>query len=406
MERLIFHVDVNSAFLSWESVRRVSNGQPDLRDIPAIVGGNPASRTSVVLAKSIPAKKYGIITGEPVSSALRKCPDLVIAPADFRLYSDLSRKFKAICRSYAPAMEEYSIDECFLDMTGTSRIYPDPIQTAHEIKDRIREELGFTVNIGIGPNKVMAKMAGEFEKPDKVHTLFFHEMKSKMWPLPVGDLLYCGKASSDKLNRVGINTIGDLACSDVSLAMNILGQKLGYMLHSYANGIDGSPVRDEAEAEAPKGYSNETTFEEDLVTYSAGEKVLLYLADSVGERLRKDDVRAYCISVTVRGADMKKHSHQKNLDIPTDLTGEIYEVSKELLHELWDGNSPLRLMGLAATNLGGSEYTQFGLFTDQKQTEKERKAEKAVDAIREKFGRNMIKRAGQMDTDVKVRHRY
>ena len=198
-ERLIFHIDVNSAFLSWESAKRVSEGKEDLRLIPSAVGGDPAKRTGIILAKSIPAKKFGVTTGEPVSLALRKCPGLVLVPPDFHLYERNSRAFMEICRGYAPVLQKFSIDECFLDMTGTSKLYPDPIALAHQIKNEIRDTLGFTVNVGIGSNRLLAKMASDFEKPDKVHTLFKKEVPQKMWPLPVGDLLYVGKASTARL---------------------------------------------------------------------------------------------------------------------------------------------------------------------------------------------------------------
>lgn len=211
MSRLIFHIDVNSAFLSWESARRVKEGLPDLRNIPACIGGDPKKRTGIVVAKSIPAKKYGIQTGEPMAMALRKCPDLVIVQSDFELYVKCSRAFKEICASYTPIMESFSIDEVFLDMTGMSLLYPDLIAAAHEIKDRIHRELGFTVNVGISTNKLLAKMASDFEKPDKVHTLFPDEIETKMWPLPIRNLLFLGKASEKKLNEIGIHTIGDLA---------------------------------------------------------------------------------------------------------------------------------------------------------------------------------------------------
>ena len=206
MERLIFHVDVNSAFLSWEAAKRVKMGLPDLRDIPSCIGGDPSKRTGIVVAKSIPAKKYGIQTGEPMAMAFRKCPNLVAVPSDFELYDKCSRAFKKICGSYAPVMESFSIDEVFLDMTGTSYIYPDPVATAHELKDKIRTELGFTVNIGISTNKLLAKMASDFEKPDKVHTLFPEEIPVKMWPLPVRELLFLGRSSEKKLQDAGIRT--------------------------------------------------------------------------------------------------------------------------------------------------------------------------------------------------------
>ena len=399
MERLIFHVDVNSAFLSWESMRRVQNGESDLREVPAIVGGDPSSRTSVVLAKSVPAKKYGILTGEPVSMAVRKCPQLIVVPSDFKLYVKCSHAFKAICRDYAPAVEEYSIDECFLDMTGTSRIYPDPVKTAYEIKDKIKNTLGFTVNVGVGSNKMLAKMAGDFEKPDKVHTLFQSEIRQKMWPLPVGDLLLCGKSSAQKLNQSTIRTIGDLAQADLRFIQSLLGMKLGLQLYEYANGIDESPVC--PEAEAPKGYSNETTFETDVISYEQADKALMFLADRVAARVRRDGVKGSCISVTIRGNDMKKHSHQKNLLLATDITNEIYHTAKQLFRELWDQKTPLRLIGLALTNLDQGNYTQLSLFMDEKR-EKEQRADKAVDQIRMKFGKNMIKRGSMLDSDMEA----
>lgn len=399
MERLIFHIDVNSAYLSWESVRRVKQGRDDLRKIPAIIGGNPDSRISVVLAKSIPAKQYGIITGEPVSSAILKCPGLVIEAPDFQLYMECSRAFKDICRKYAPAVEEFSIDECFLDMTGTSRIYPDPIATACEIKDRIRDSLGFTVNVGISSNKLLAKMASDFEKPDKVHTLFVDEIPEKMWPLPVGDLFLCGKASAEKLIKEGYTTIGDLAHANLGYVQTHLGKKMGEMLHSYANGIDNSPVN--AQPEAPKGYSNERTFEEDVVTYEQGDKVLLFLADKVAGRIRRDGVKASCVSVTIRGSDRKKHSHQMMLEQSTDITNEVYQAAVTLIRELWDGKKPLRLIGLSLTGLDDGTYQQFSLMDQDESRTREEKADRVMDEIRSRFGRGMIKRGSLLNSDIR-----
>ena len=298
MERLIFHVDVNSAFLSWEAAKRVKEGLPDLREIPSCIGGDPKLRRSIVVAKSIPAKKYGVTTGEPVALALRKCPDLVCVPGDFALYQRCSRAFKEICASYAPAMESFSIDEVFLDMTGTHLIYPDPVAVAHEIKDKIRDELGFTVNVGIGTNKLLAKMASDFEKPDKVHTLFPSEIPEKMWPLPVRDLLFLGKASEQRLLQEGIKTIGDMARSGEAEIRRILGEKAGHQLYRYANGIDDSPVR--AEREEAKGYSAETTVEEDLVTYEQALALLLAQCDVVAARMRRDGKKCSCVAVTYR----------------------------------------------------------------------------------------------------------
>ena len=244
MRKLVFHVDVNSAFLSWEAMRRVKMGEADLRLVPSAIGGDRETRRGVILAKSISAKKYGVKTGEPVGMALRKCPKLVLAKPDFSLYVNCSRAFVEVCRKYTPVVEQYSIDECFLDMSGMERIYPDPITAAHLIKDEIRETLGFTVNIGIGENKLCAKMASDFEKPDRVHTLFPPEIPEKLWNLPVGELFGVGLATAEQLTKHGIYKIGDAARCEVSTLISFLGVKQGEYIHRCANGIDTSPVRE------------------------------------------------------------------------------------------------------------------------------------------------------------------
>ena len=295
-QRLIFHVDVNSAFLSWEAARRVAAGEPDLRAIPSAIGGDRDKRTGIILAKSIPAKKFGVTTGEPVGMALRKCPQLVLAPPDFALYTRNSRAFIAICRRFAPVVEQVSIDECFLDMTGTHLLYPDPLAIAHQIKDAIFSELGFTVNVGISENKLLAKMASDFEKPDKVHTLFPAEIPQKLWPLPVGDLLSVGRALAEKLTAARIRTIGDLARTDLAYLQKLTGVRTAALLHDYACGVDPSPVL--AEPEAVKCYGNSTTLEQDVTTVPQANQVLLALCDSVAARLRADGRRCLCLTVT------------------------------------------------------------------------------------------------------------
>ncbi|MBR2329608.1 MAG: DNA polymerase IV, partial [Clostridia bacterium] len=334
MSRLIFHVDVNSAFLSWEAARRVKEGGEDIRLTPSAIGGDREKRTGVILAKSIPAKKFGVKTGEPVGMALRKCPELFLARPDFRLYEENSRAFIAICREYAPVVEQVSIDECFLDMSGTERIYPDPYDIALTIKNTIRDRLGFTVNVGISINKLLAKMASDFEKPDKIHTLFPDELAQKMWPLPVGELYTVGSATAEKLRREYITTIGDLANADVNRLKAILGQKQGQHVHNYANGIDDSPVL--AEPEEAKGYSNSTTTAKDVVSSDSAYKILLALADSVAARMRMDGAKAYCVSVTIRDNAFKTRSHQRSLKEATDVTNEIYALCRQLFDELWD----------------------------------------------------------------------
>ena len=389
MDRLIFHVDVNSAFLSWEATRRVREGGEDLRLIPSCIGGDPKSRTSIVEAKSIPAKAYGITTGEPVSMALRKCPKLVVVKSDFGLYQECSRAFKAICSKYTPLMESFSIDEVFLDMTGMSRIYPDPIATAHEIKDRIREELGFTVNVGIGFNKLCAKMASDFTKPDRVHTLFPDEIPYKMWPLPVGELFTCGKAAVKRLEAQQIYTIGDLAHGNIEQLKLMLGEKQGLHLYHYANGVDDSPVV--SEREDAKGYSIETTVDEDLVDLETMYRMLLTQADVVATRLRADGVRCQCVAVSYRTITFKNKSHQRKLATSTDVTEVIYRVAKELITESWQGE-PLRLIGLSLTDIDHNEYEQMSFIVDERK-EKMKKLDTALDSIRSKYGNASIKRA-------------
>lgn len=399
MERLIFHVDVNSAFLSWEAARRVKEGLPDLREIPSCIGGDPKSRRGIVVAKSIPAKKYGVTTGEPVSMALRKCPELVCVPGDFALFETCSRAFKKICASYAPVMESFSIDEVFLDMSGTQKIYPDPVKLACEIKDRIREELGFTVNIGIGTNKLLAKMASDFEKPDKVHTLFPAEIPTKMWPLPVRDLLFLGKASEQKLIKAGIKTIGEMARYPETEIQRLLGEKTGHQLYEYANGRDDSPVR--GEREEAKGYSAETTTEEDIVTYEQAFSLLLAQCDVVAARMRKDGKKCSCVSVTYRMLDFRTRSHQKKLGNPTDVTEEIFVQVKNLLYECWQCQ-PLRLIGVALTDLTSDDFRQMSLFENAENHEKQKKVDGVVDDIRKRFGNGMIVRGSTMKTADKV----
>ena len=406
-ERLIFHVDVNSAFLSWEAARRVKNGEEDLRLIPSVISGDPESRRSVVLAKSIPAKAFKIKTGEPLALALRKCPTLAVAKPDFKLYSSCSRAFKEICRGYAPALEEFSIDECFLDLTGTEHMYPDPVALAYEIKDRIREELGFTVNIGIGRNKLCAKMASDFEKPDKVHTLFPEEIPEKMWPLPVGDLLFVGGSSVRRLAEEKIYTIGDLAHADTGRLRQILGDKFSGQARQYANGMDNSPVREEPEA--AKGFSNSVTLEEDVTTLEMADAILLALSDSVSAHMRSKGLRATGVSVSIRYLDFTNRSHQCRLDHPINTTREVYDTARRLLRELWRDHRPLRLMSISLGNLtkesGGEQLSLFEQGSPVKR-ERDEKLEKTIDALRHKYGSDSIQRGTVMNSGIRVAGKF
>ena len=403
MQRVIFHVDVNSAFLSWEAARRVSMGEGDIRLIPSAIGGHREKRTGVILAKSIPAKKFNIKTGEPVAMAFRKCPHLFLAKPDFLLYEKNSKAFMDICCKYSPIVEKYSIDECFIDMGGTQELYPNIIEVANRIKNDIRDNLGFTVNIGIGANKILAKMASDFQKPDKLHTLFHNEMKDKLWPLPVRELFSVGKATSQRLKKGYINTIGELAMADLRGIQALVGVNHGIQIHEYANGIDDTPVLDEPRD--PKGYSNSITLEEDVRTIDTANRILLALVDSVTSRMRADNVKAFCISVTIRGQNFKDKSRQTKLSMPADVTSEIFDIAKRLFSEVWDYKTPLRLLGVSLSDLSNESYEQQSLFHNQEKV-REEKLDKTIDYIRKKYGADTITRGSLCQTETKVGKKY
>ena len=406
MNRIIFHIDVNSAFLSWEAAKRVKNGESDIRKIASCIGGDPTTRRGVVLAKSNEAKKYGVKTGEPLAFSLRKCPHLQIYRPDFKLYSSCSKAFKNICKLYSPTMEEFSIDECFLDMTGIANDFKQAVKIAHEIKDRIKNELGFTVNVGIGENKLCAKMASDFEKPDKVHTLFQSEVPTKMWPLPVGNLLFVGGASAKKLNSIGIYKIGQLANSKLEFLVKHFGNKRSLYMHNFANAVDDSPAV--SERPEPKGYSNSVTLEENLSSIKGADTVLLALADAVTGHMRKDGNKAHSISVGIRFLNFQNQTHQMSFTEPLSTTNEVYEAAKKLLKEMWKGRRPIRLISIALTNLtklsGCKQLSFFDKPSKQAETIKksDEKVEVVIDSLRKKYGFDVIKRCGAMNTNLKV----
>lgn len=393
-ERVIFHVDANSAFLSWTAAYRVRvlGESLDLRDVPSVIAGDKASRHSIILAKSGPAKKYGIQTGEPLFQALEKCPDLVVAPPDYSLYVEASRHFVQMLRQFSPMVQQYSIDEAWVDMTGTQRIFGAPRLAAEKMRQRIWDELGFTVNVGISSNKLLAKMAGDFEKPNKVHTLFPEEMESKMWPLPVRDLFLVGGATERKLKGLGIYTIGDLAKADVSVLKKRLG-KHGETIWHYANGRNAEMVTPEPEEN--KGYGNSTTTPEDVVTYDRAYQVILSLCETVAMRMRQDNKCGRCITIHLRTNEFQHFSHQMLLHGATNITSELFEGACRVFDEAWDGITPLRQLGVQVTRLSEEPYQQYDLFSGLSpvQYEKKLRLDETVDSLRDKFGEDIIRRA-------------
>ena len=393
---LIFHVDVNSAFLSWESAHRLAidpNAQ-DLRLINAVIGGDEEQRHGIVLAKSPSAKKYGIQTGEPLAHARKKCPDLVIAPPNHALYVEYSKRFITILEEVAPIIEQCSIDEAFCDMTGTTKLYGDPIIFANKLKDRIYSELGFTVNIGISTNKLLAKMASDFKKPNLVHTLFPEEIPVKLWPLPLEDLFGIGKSTAKRLHAMGYKTIGDLAHANRQyLTSNFKSQ--GEYIWNSANGIASADLT--YIPPANKGYGNSVTLPYDVTDTDTANKILLSLCETVGARIRADAAYISVVQVQITDCEFVHHSRQMSLPSTTNVTEKIYSCAKKLFAECWD-HTPIRLLGVSTSKASAESYEQYNLF-DQDKFERLSKLDSAIDKIRSRYGDDSIKRACFMESD-------
>lgn len=393
MDRILFHIDVNSAFLSWTALDRLAAGaELDLRSVPSIIGGDIKKRHGVVLAKSIPAKKYGVQTGEPIVNALRKCPSLLIEAPDHGSYRRHSREFIGFLSGICPDIEQVSIDECYMDYTPVKDRFPSPEAAASYLKDHIRDTFGFTVNVGISDCKVLAKMASDFRKPDLVHTLYKSEIRSKMWPLPVSSLYMCGRSSVDTLHKLEINTIGDLAQADPSI-IDIHLKSHGRLLWEYANGIDDSRVV--TEPAKAKGIGNSITLKADALTREDALPALRSLSESVSYRLRKTGQQAGMISAEIKYATFRTVSHQAMLPVPTNGTETIYQTACRLFDEIWDG-TPIRLLGIRSAKLSGEQepiqMSLFDLQTENPESDKQQKLEQAIDAIRTKYGKDAIVR--------------
>lgn len=389
-DTVIYHVDVNSAFLSWEAAYQLEKhpGTLDIRTIASAIGGNEEMRHGIVLAKSPTAKKYGVTTGEPLAHARQKCPDLAVFPPNFELYVKRSNEFMSLLKEYAPEVEAYSIDEAFCDMTGTKTLYGDPVVFAQFLKDKIRNELGFTVNIGISSNRLLAKMASDFEKPDKVHTLFPDELEKKFWPLPIEDLFFVGKSTAKKLRSFGIHTIGELAHTDQGMIVSLL-KSHGDTIWHYANGIETSELTHATPMN--KGYGNSLTIHYDVTDADSAKRVLLSLCETVGARIR--DAGAYISVVQVQIVDNEFHQrcHQMTLPSPTNITEKIYHAACTLFDKLWD-HSPIRLLGVYTSKATTESYEQYSLFGTEKD-ERLSKLNSAVDSIRKRYGEDAVMRA-------------
>ena len=403
MNSIIFHIDVNSAFLSWTALSLLEQGNStDLRDIPSIIGGDKDKRHGIVLAKSTKAKSYGIQTGEPIVNAFKKCPILAMAPPDHAMYQKRSQELMNFLASICPDIEQVSVDECYLNYAPIAHQFESPLAAAHTIKDQIYKKFGFTVNIGISDRKVLAKMASDFQKPNLVHTLYSYEIEEKMWPLPVEDLFMCGHSSVEALRKLEILTIGDLANANLDILLSHL-KSHGKTLWNFANGIDNSTV--ETSHEKAKGIGNSTTVSKDILDPEDAYKVLISLAESVGRRLRKEKQLAGNVCCEIKYNTFQSVSHQTTLATPTDSTTLIYETARLLFDELWNGN-PIRLLGIRTSKLSDiADPIQLSLFDmlPQKSSsnitpntsghirkQKQEKLDKALDSIKNKYGKDSV----------------
>lgn len=394
-QRQILHIDVNNAFLSWTAIDRLSKGEKvDIREIEAVIGGDETKRSGIVLAKSMKAKEKGVRTGETLYQARLKCPNLQVFRGEYKNYKKHSEKLYNLLLQYTDKIERFSIDECFLDMTdylGNNSL----IDKAYEIKNRVRRELGFTVNVGVSHNKLLAKMASDFTKPDRVHTLFENEIEEKMWKLPVSELFMLGRKTLPKLYSMRIKTIGDLAKQDKKLMIDKFG-KHGLIMWEYSNGIDNSSVN--YIKENPKGIGNSVTLPHDLNKIDDIEKVLLTLAEQVAYRLRRYNMYANVVNVQLRTKDFKDFSHQKKLMNSTSNTKDIYDIAKELLYEMYKKGTAIRLVGLRVDKLIDKDEIQLSLFKGI-EDRKQEKLDEVVDKLKQKYGYNSITRAGKLHSE-------
>lgn len=396
--RIIFHIDVNSAYLSWEAVYRLQNGASlDLRTIPSAVGGDPKSRHGIILAKSIPAKQYNIQTGETLYNALKKCPNLHIVSPSYGLYMQCSDAMMKLLEEYSPVIQRFSVDEVFLDYTDMEDHWGDPIAMAYKIKDRIKEELGFTVSIGISSNKLLAKMGSDLKKPDAVTTVFPEEIARKIWPLPVEDLFYVGRATLPKLNKMGIYTIGDLANYDYEHIKYRL-KSHGALIWNYSHGREASPVRGGKHVDI-KGIGNSSTIAFDVEDRITACRILLALTETVAMRLRHTENVCGLVAISLRDSELRNYSHQRKLFSPTDCTKEIFEIVAELFDEAWKGE-PLRNLGVRVSELSSNELQQKSLFDDVDQ-ERNRALDLTIDQLRLRYGSKAIMKATFLNSGVK-----
>lgn len=389
-ERVILHCDLNNFFASVASI-----GHPELREVPMAVCGSIEERHGIVLANNYPAKAAGIKTAMTVVEALRLCPRLICVKPDYRAYMEYSRKVQEIYACYTDQIEPFGIDECWLDVTGSERLFGDGQEIAHRLRGEVKRNFDLTISVGVSFCKVMAKLGSDMKKPDAVTAIEKADLPTKVWPLPVGDLFGIGRHTREKLCDLGIYTIGQLANTDPNVLKTKFG-KIGLQMWQFANGKEVSPVRKWGECDPPKSVSRSTTCKEDLTNARQVRQVLVGLTEQVSADLRRHGFYAGKISLYFRDKNLAWCSRQSTLDLPTRLVKPMVDTAMALLEENWSG-IPLRSVGMGASNLiPQTTPIQTGLFFDFADLERKERLEAKVDELRDKMGRDTITRASQL----------
>lgn len=398
MDRTIIHCDMNCFFASVELLSR-----PDLINVPMAVSGNPNSRHGIILAKNELAKKFGVITAETIWSARKKCPELKLVAPHHDKYKKYSKLINEIYYKFTDMVEPFSIDESWLDVTGSLKLFGNGVEIADKIREEVKKELGLTLSAGVSYNKIFAKMGSDYKKPDATTVISRNNYKKLLWPMDIAEMFFVGSSTSSKLKRTGIMTIGDLANTNKAVLQGLLG-KQGAMLYDYANGLDDSPVSYSYEKQKIKSVGNGITFKRNLITTSDIQTALKSLSDTVSSRLRSYQMKAYGVKIDIKDPYFKNISRQKQLDFPTNITEEIYNTAYSLLKSSWTIGNPIRLLTVTGINLideNSSEQLSF-FAKDIEYREKSSSLDKTMDAIRNKFGDNSITFGGVIKNDLGI----
>ena len=389
MDRVIYHCDCNSFYCSVELLSR-----PELKSVPTAVCGDPKSRHGIILAKNEPAKQCGVRTAETIWQARQKCPGLVLLPARHRLYYEYSKKVNAIYDRFTDLIEPFGIDESWLDVTGTLHLFGgDPKALADRVRNTVREELGLTISVGVSFNKIFAKLGSDYKKPDATTVISRENFRRLVWPLPVTDLLFVGRAAARVLGQYGVTTIGELAAFDRKALTGLLG-KQGGQLWEYANGLEHSAVAPAGTYTPPKSVGSGETFPRNLIRRDEVGRGVAMLADQVAVRLRKHAMKAATLQVTIRDPKFKDICRQRPLDAPTNTARELYRAAMDILEHSWKSGAPIRAITLTAHNLipEGETAEQLDLFQSAAPQKRGRveKLERTMDAIRAKYGSGAV----------------